>query len=148
MTTTWTIVNNIKNIFSQSPVIRCVRDGNVYNALNGDPNLQYPFFLITPSGSNISENYISRDFTVYIVDRIDDLNVNALEVQSNCELELINGLSYIDVCDEFENDEISTGTITYFSDQFKDRIAGIYCTITVNSPKDNCWNYGETSDEM
>lgn len=90
------------------------------------PDTKYSVIVIIPNNSIVSEDLITRSFTIYYIDRLTD-TANQEYIQSTGELILSSILERIGI-DSF--------TINYFKHKFLDDCAGCYANVNITDKKE------------
>ena len=94
----------------------------------------YPLFWVSPQPSNIIGNEISYNFNILIGDRLEDGELNKVEVESDTFQIGLDLLATLNLHTELDLDK--NNTLTPFIHDFKDRIAGHLITLSVSAPFD------------
>lgn len=117
----------IEKIAIKKPNINYVGVGNVYD-LNEKPDVKYSVIYLTPSKTDIYENYISHSITIFYIDRLTDNLDNKLDIQSNGAREITNVINHLVNTEDIEVDYPIS--FTPFNQRFVDDCAGVFTTIT------------------
>ena len=129
-----TIIETLKMIALKHPNVNSAYEGNIYEILNANPNNKYASVVITQQSHTTDEVYDHYGFVIFYVDRlVDDMEENRVQIQSCGKSMLGNIITFF--CEEFEAE---CDNITYqpFTQKFVDMTCGVYCTITIDMPKD------------
>ena len=129
-----TIIETLKMIALKHPNVNSAYEGNIYEILNANPNNKYASVVITQQSHTTDEVYDHYGFVIFYVDRlVDDMEDNRVQIQSCGKSMLGNIITFF--CEEFEAE---CDNITYqpFTQKFVDMTCGVYCTITIDIPKD------------
>ena len=130
-------IDNIKNIALTQPNIRTASEGNVYSIMNTSTDLRYGVFVITQGTHRSDEMFNYFNFNFFYVDRlVDDMESNRLQIQS-IGIQMLNNILNT-FADEYDIDLNSDIQYNPFTQKFADETAGVYCTITLEVPKDSC----------
>lgn len=127
------IIKALKDIALLQPEVRSVSDGDVYDAMNGNPSLKYSVFHVTQTSHSSNEGWDSYGLSLFLIDRLTDDNANRLEIQSRAKETLGNIIAVF--CDNFDA-EHNAITFTPFTEKFKDNTAGVWANVTVNVMSD------------
>lgn len=129
-----TIIETLKMIALKHPNVNSAYEGNIYEILNANPNNKYASVVITQQPHTTDEVYDHYGFVIFYVDRlVDDMEDNRVQIQSCGKSMLGNIITFF--CEEFDAE---CDNITYqpFTQKFVDMTCGVYCTITIDMPKD------------
>lgn len=129
-----TIIETLKMIALKHPNVNSAYEGNIYEILNANPNNKYASVVITQQSHTTDEVYDHYGFVIFYVDRlVDDMEENRVQIQSIGKSMLGNIITFF--CEEFDAE---CDNITYqpFTQKFVDMTCGVYCTITIDMPKD------------
>lgn len=122
------IVDTIKSIALLQPNVRTATEGDVYDVLNGNPNVKYGVIHITQSSHKQQNNQDIYGFNLFYIDRLLDDNSNKLDIQSIGK-ELISNI--LMTLDETFDTEISNITYQPFTERFNDLCAGVYVSVNI-----------------
>ena len=100
--------------------------------LNTRPDINYSCVVIIPDNSLVNEDLITRQFTIYYIDRLTDAQ-NQEFIQSVGE-QILQSL-VTRVVDE-NNIELNTYSINFFKHKFIDDCAGCYAQVSIVTPKE------------
>lgn len=98
---------------------------------------QYPLFWVSPQPSSISGNEITYSFNILIGDRLEDGDLNKVEVESDTFQIGLDLLATLNLNRDVDLEK--SNTLTPFIHDFKDRIAGHLITLSVSAD----FNYNE-----
>ena len=129
-----TIIETLKMIALKHPNVNSAYEGNIYEILNAKPDNKYASVVITQQSHTTDEVYDHYGFVIFYVDRlVDDMEDNRVQIQSCGKSMLGNIITFF--CEEFDAE---CDNITYqpFTQKFVDMTCGVYCTITIDMPKD------------
>ena len=129
-----TIIETLKMIALKHPNVNSAYEGNIYEILNSNPNNKYASVVITQQSHTTDEVYDHYGFVIFYVDRlVDNMEENRVQIQSCGKSMLGNIITFF--CEEFDAE---CDNITYqpFTQKFVDMTCGVYCTITIDMPKD------------
>lgn len=130
-------IDNIKNIALTQPNIRTASEGNVYSIMNTTPDIRYGVFVITQGTHRSDDVFNYFNFNFFYVDRlVDDMESNRLQIQS-IGIQMLNNILNT-FADEYDIDLNSDIQYNPFTQKFADETAGVYCTITLEVPKNSC----------
>lgn len=131
------IVDRLKEIAESVPSVNTAKEGNIYDIMNGNREIQYGVFVITQGTHRASETSMYFNFNLFYIDRlVDDLESNRLQVQS-AAIEILRNIinEYVDEND-FDRTEIS---FEVFSEKWVDLCAGAYANVSIVVPIDDCF---------
>lgn len=132
--TLYQVISLLKAIAQRQPNIRTVGEGNIYDALNANPSVDYDVFFITQQTHTQDEDFDHYNLTLFYVSRLDNnLDENRLQIQSIGKEILSN------VIHTFENEtscELGTTSYTMFTQRFADECAGCYAQVIIDLPVD------------
>lgn len=103
--------------------------------LNAHPDIDYSCVVIIPDNSLVNENLVTRQFTIYYIDRLTD---NEEYIHSVGEQVLESLITR--VVDEYEL-SINTYAINFFKHKFIDDCAGCYAQVSIITPKETVCEY-------
>lgn len=125
------ILNKIE-IYSRSlPYVKGTNLGDIYEFLNGKPNVKYSLVNIDINQATRNDNLISYSVYLYYVDRLTKDKKNWREIKTMAEQALISIVNYA-----AENlGDIDDGyVINYFEQQFADYCAGAWVNFNLEVP--------------
>lgn len=127
-------IYKLKNIALTLPNVRSFVEGNIYEALNGSPSVEYGVIVVTQGRHTREEYFNNFNFNIFYVSRLEsDLEDNKLLIQS-IGIEVLTNLIKR-FCEE--NDvEFNNLTFDTFSERFSDECAGVYATISLQVEAD------------
>ena len=112
------------------PYVHSANLGDIYEYLNGKPNVKYATVNIDINQSTRNDNLISYSIYLYYIDRLTEDKSNWMEVKTTAEQVLNSIVNYAaeigDVDDRW--------TINYFEQQFSDYCAGGYVQFNLEVP--------------
>ncbi len=112
------------------PYVNSTNLGDIYEYLNGKPNVKYASVNIDINQSTRNDNLISYSVYLYYVDRLVEDKSNWMEVKTTAEQVLNSIVNYA-----AEIGEVDDGwTINYFEQQFADYCAGGYVQFNLEVP--------------
>lgn len=128
------LVEYIKSTALSQPNVRSFGEGSIYDFMNSNPSINYDVVFVSQTIHRESERWDFYGFNIFYVSRLDDdMESNRLEVQSIGKEVLDNIIR--NVCEELEL-EYPTVSFTPFTQRFVDECAGVYCSITLEIPRD------------
>lgn len=113
------------------PYVNEVNLGDIYEFLNGNPNVKYASVNIDINNSVRNDGLISYSVYLYYVDRLTEDKSNWMEVKTTAE-QVLN--SIINYAAEQIGDVNDGWTINYFEQQFSDYTAGGYVQFNLEVP--------------
>lgn len=134
--TLFQIIDRFQKLALSAPNVRTASNGDVYAALNDNPQVKYGVFFITQNTHQELEDMDRYGLTFFYIDRLDDtLEDNRLQIQSIGK-EVISTVIR-DFCEEYDVD-VPTINYTPFTQKFKDLTAGVYAQLTIDVLKGIC----------
>ena len=140
--TLFEIIKIIKDISLLQPNVRTASNGDIFDTLNGNPNVKYGVVHINQTTHNETETTDNYGLNVFYVDRLEVDKNNQLQIQSTGK-NIIGNIIHT-LCEQFDVD-CPNITYTPFTERFKDECAGVYANLTIQIVKDySCAEqYGE-----
>ena len=123
------IIKNLQDIALTQPDVRAVSDGDVYEALNGNPSLKYSIFHVTQTNHNTDDGWDNYGLSLFLIDRLMDDSSNRLDIQSRAK-ETLKNIIYT-FCQNFDAEHTSIN-FTPFTQKFKDNTAGVWCNVNIS----------------
>ena len=112
------------------PYVSSTNLGDIYEYLNGSPNVKYASVNIDINQSTRNDNLITYSVYLYYVDRLVEDKSNWMEVKTTAEQVLNSIVNYA-----AEIGDVDDGwTIKYFEQQFADYCAGGYVQFNLEVP--------------
>ena len=112
------------------PYVNSTNLGDIYEYLNGSPNVKYASVNIDINQSTRNDNLITYSVYLYYVDRLVEDKSNWIEVKTTAEQVLNSIVNYA-----AEIGDVDDGwTIHYFEQQFADYCAGGYVQFNLEVP--------------
>lgn len=112
------------------PYVNEVNLGDIYEFLNGKPNVKYASVNIDINNSVRNDGLISYSVYLYYVDRLTEDKTNWMEVKTTAEQVLNSIINYA-----AQIGDVNDGwTINYFEQQFADYCAGGYVQFNLEVP--------------
>lgn len=128
------LVEYIKSTALSQPNVRSFGEGSIYDFMNSNPSINYDVVFVSQTIHRESERWDFYGFNIFYVSRLDDdMESNRLEVQSIGKEVLDNIIR--NVTEELDV-EYPTVSFTPFTQRFVDECAGVYCSITLEIPRD------------
>lgn len=122
-----TLLNTINQLKESATQEANVNQVILYDLLElNKPDTQYSTIVIIPNNSIVSDDLVTRSFTIYYIDRLTD-TANQEYIQSTGELVLTSMLNRVGI-DDF--------TINYFKHKFLDDCAGCYANVSITDKKE------------
>lgn len=121
---------------SQLQFVNTVFKGDIYENLNGHPDIKYGVVNIDIPSVTINENMQVMDIYLYYADRLTQDGKNEYEIKSTSELVLSSIINYLgEIGDVFDGYQVN-----FFNQQFADNLAGGYVQIQFETRRilDNC----------
>lgn len=130
--TLYKLIDLFKQFSLKHPNINHFEEGSVYEIMNNG-NAKYATVVLTQTSHSQDDNYNHYGFNLFYIDRLNDKELNRVQIQSTGKEMLSNIINFI--CDEFDL-EHQTINFQPFTEKFVDYCAGIYCTITIDTMKE------------
>ena len=112
------------------PYVYSVNLGDIYEYLNGKPNVKYAAVNIDINQSTRNDNLSSYSVYLYYIDRLTEDKSNWMEIKTTAEQVLNSIVNYA-----AEIGDVDDGwTINYFEQQFSDYCAGGYVQFNLEVP--------------
>ena len=112
------------------PYVHSTNLGDIYEYLNGKPNVKYASVNIDINQSTRNDNLISYSVYLYYVDRLVEDKSNWMEVKTTAEQVLNSIVNYAAKIGDVDDG----WTINYFEQQFADYCAGGYVQFNLEVP--------------
>ena len=125
------ILKRLETYSMSLPYVNEVNLGDIYEYLNGRPNVKYASVNIDINQSTRNDNLISYSIYLYYVDRLTDDKSNWKEVKTTAE-QVLN--SIINYAANNLGDVIDGWVINYFEQQFADNCAGGWVNFNLEVP--------------
>ena len=127
------LVTTITNLANAHEQIKSVYFGDLSDYLSKGTENIYPSLFFDLTGGNIQEKSVVSNFSLYFFDRMLPEDTNETEVLSDqlqiCQ-DIIAQLRY----NNFEFDEGLNATLTFFTEDTPDLLAGVKADITIDLP--------------
>ena len=127
------VVATITNLANAHEQIKSVYFGDLSDYLSRGTENIYPSLFFDLTGGNIQEKSVILNFSLYFFDRMLPEDTNETEVLSDqlqiCQ-DIIAQLRY----NNFEFDEGLNATLTFFTEDTPDLLAGVRADITIDLP--------------
>lgn len=125
------ILNKLEAYSLSIPYVKSTNTGDIYEFLNGKPDVKYATVNIDINQSVRNDNLISYSVYLYYVDRLTEDKKNWKEIKTTAEQTLNSIINY---ASNMLGDVIDGWTITYFEQQFADYTAGAWVNFTLEVP--------------
>ena len=112
------------------PYVHSTNLGDIYEYLNGSPNVKYASVNIDINQSTRNDNLITYSVYLYYVDRLVEDKSNWMEVKTTAEQVLNSIVNYAAKIGDVDDG----WTIHYFEQQFADYCAGGYVQFNLEVP--------------
>ena len=112
------------------PYVHSTNLGDIYEYLNGKPNVKYASVNIDINQSTRNDNLITYSVYLYYVDRLVEDKSNWMEVKTTAEQVLNSIVNYAAKIGDVDDG----WTINYFEQQFADYCAGGYVQFNLEVP--------------
>lgn len=127
------IVKQIKDLANAHQQIKSVYFGDLADYLSRGSDNEYPSLYFDLTGGQVQERSVILNFSLYFFDRMLHEDTNETEVLSDmlevCQ-DIIAQLRY----NNFEFDEGLNTTLTFFTEDTPDLLAGVRADITLDIP--------------
>jgi len=128
------IINTLLTIGKKQPNILYSGEGDIYEALNGHQDVQYPVFFITQKEHTENGDIINYGLNLFVIDRETADKSNKLQVQSNAMDVLGNIIRSAKL-----NFDISGVIYHTFEERFDSVCAGAFAELIVEDTQEtNC----------
>ena len=125
------ILKRLETYSMSLPYVNEVNLGDIYEYLNGKPNVKYAAVNIDITQSTRNDNLTSYNVYLYYVDRLKEDKSNWKEIKTVGEQVLSSIINYA----ARDLGDIDDGwTITFFEQQFVDNCAGAYVNFNLEVP--------------
>lgn len=126
------ILKKLETYSLSLPYVNSTNLGDIYEYLNGKPNVKYASVNIDINQSTRTDNLISYSVYLYYIDRLVEDKSNWKEVKTTTEQVLNSIVNYA-----AEIGDVNDGwTINYFEQQFADYCAGGYVQFNLEVPNE------------
>ena len=112
------------------PYVNSTNLGDIYEYLNGSPNVKYASVNIDINQSTRNDNLITYSVYLYYIDRLVEDKSNWIEVKTTAEQVLNSIVNYAAKIGDVDDG----WTINYFEQQFADYCAGGYVQFNLEVP--------------
>lgn len=134
------IINKIIEIADAYPNVNYTHVGNVYD-INHNQDVEFSAFVLTQQQHQIlqQEQKVKYQFNLFYVDRLTSDESNRLDVQTSgfqCINYIVNALEEYGILTD--NYVIHT-----FNERFNEYCSGVYATVYISLPVDDCGKYFE-----
>ena len=142
------LLHKIVSFAKQQKFVNSVTIGDVYENWNGEPNKKYGALNIDVPQLTVNSNMQQMQVFLYYADRLTNDHTNEYEIKTTAELVLNNIVNY---CAEIG--DVNEGwTITFFTQQFADELAGGYVSfyVEIEKPIGDCLidEYKDEDEEL
>lgn len=131
--TIFNTVKELENIALQTPQINFVGENDLYDTINGCPNIKYGIFFVTQNVHRSSDEWDKYSLNLFYIDRLLEDDSNELAIHSVGK-ELLTNI-VLQFCDKYDAEIDGSYTFQPFIQKFMDKCAGIYMTVTLNIMK-------------
>lgn len=129
------LYSHIKNIAELKVGVNSVFLEDPYSAWNTH-EVKYGSLCVYIETGNVVDNIITYNVNIYWSDRITENGDNIFQIQSE-GINIINDI-VLDLENSTDIVGIGYNSFTVFKQKFVDFLAGVYTTIQISTPKDNC----------
>ena len=131
MNNLYNIINTIKHITLEHPLVMRFTEGDVYTNLNEDKDKKYPAINLDIDNINIGPNYQTVNGNLFYIDRLLTDESNRTEVQA---VGMRTLQSVINKLAETYNWNWTSQVYNIFTEKFADLCAGVYVTFSIEVP--------------
>lgn len=128
-----TLTIQLLDILKEDSRLATVFLDDVYRSWN-DTNTKYFSAVLDFESSNFYGEYVDRTFVLYVGNVISENEKNIYQSYSIAESVINNFLHKIDTLEDSDMILVIPDTVTPFSQQFADVLAGCWCRFTVRIP--------------
>lgn len=129
------LYDKIKNISLLKVGVNSVYTEDPYSCWNMK-DIRYGSLSVYIETGDVSENTITYNVNIYWGDRITETGDNIFQIQSS-GVNILNDIVIdLEQCEDIYG--VSYTSFNLFKQKFVDFLAGVYTTIRVTVPKDNC----------
>lgn len=125
------ILKRLETYSMSLPYVNDVNLGDIYEFLNGKPNVKYASININITQSTRNDNLINYSVYLYYTDRLTEDKSNVFEIWTTAE-QVLN--SIINYAANVLGDVIDGWVINYFEQQFADNCAGGWVNFNLEVP--------------
>lgn len=125
------ILNKLEAYSMSIPYVKAVNLGDIYEYLNGKPNVKYASVNIDINQSTRNDNLTGYSVFVYYVDRLTEDKSNWKEIKTTAD-QVLN--SIINYAAQYIGDVDDGWVVNYFEQQFADNTAGGWVNFTLEVP--------------
>ena len=126
------ILNRLQAYSLSLPYVNDANLGDIYEYLNGKPNVKYAAVNIDITQSTRNDNLTSYNVYLYYIDRLTQDKSNWMEVKTTAEQTLNSIINYAAKIGDVDDG----WTINYFEQQFTDYCAGGYVQFNLEVPNE------------
>ena len=142
------LLHKIESFAKQQKFVNSVTIGDVYENWNGEPNKKYGALNIDIPQLTVNYNMQQIQVFLYYADRLTNDHSNEYEIKTTAELVLNNIVNY---CAQIG--DVNDGwTITFFTQNFADELAGGYVSfyVEIEKPIGDCLidEYKDEDEEL
>jgi hypothetical protein len=127
------VVTTVTNLANAHEQIKSVYFGDLSDYLSRGTENIYPSLFFDLTGGNIAEKSTTLNFSLYFFDRMLPEDTNETEVLSD-QLEICQDIIAQLRYNNFEFDEGLSATLSFFTEDTPDLLAGVRADITIELP--------------
>jgi hypothetical protein len=127
------VVTTITNLANAHEQIKSVYFGDLSDYMSRGTENIYPSLFFDLTGGNIQEKSTTLNFSLYFFDRMLPEDTNETEVLSD-QLEICQDIIAQLRYNNFEFDEGLSATLSFFTEDTPDLLAGVKADITIELP--------------
>jgi hypothetical protein len=125
----------LKNFATKHKAVNSFYFGDLPERDDAAP-IRYPNIQAVLQGSDITNNVVSRRFTIVVSDLVNTDESNETHVLSDCELICYDLLYYLEEIERESNiglQVVKNGTLTDFTERFDDDVSGWFFDVTISN---------------
>lgn len=126
------LISLIKDTASKEPNINTILDTDIYD-INNIPDTEYSVFAVIPNYFEETDEVMRWVLTFYVIDRL-NVNNNRVDIHSQATMALHHIIGGIK-----ESVDVTSVRYTPFIQKFNDITAGVYATVVIEEPIDDCY---------
>lgn len=127
------VVTQITNLANAHKQIKSVYFGDLSDYLSRGTENIYPSLFFDLTGGNVGERNVTLNFSLYFFDRMLPEDTNETEVLSD-QLEICQDIIAQLRYNNFDFDEGLSASLTFFTEDTPDLLAGVRADITIELP--------------
>ena len=125
------ILNKLEAYSLSLPYVKETKTGDIYENLNGAPDVKYSVVNIDINQATRNDNLLSYSVYLYYIDRLTEDKSNWKEIKTTAEQALNSIVNY---ASRDLGDVVDGWVINYFEQQFSDYTAGAWVQFSLEVP--------------